>query len=641
MKYNRTMIRLLVLGWVAVIAISCGGRTASDQNDGSATVDSATTLADAAITVDANPAADATVGSDAVLPLDLGQQDNGSCTNAIAVGLSGGKALIQGSTANHPNEFGTSVNCGSGGLDGNQSYYKLKLDAKFTYRMTLNTKFVGYLYVFSGCNAATINADCRSGGATGVISERADGANGATVFFAPAKSGDYLVAIDSTSTQQSGDFSLLIEAIPPPSNDSCSASQRLTLSAGKATVNGSTGAATNVFGNLISCGNPFVLAGPQVFYKVNLEASKSYRVALTPKYGARFFIFGDTCDPAQINSQCAAGPAPGLLAEAGSTQVAVVKPEKTGDFTIAIGGRNASNRGDFALSIETFTPPTNGTCKAAQLLTLQNGAASVKADTTGIADEFGGNLRCGNFGVGGPQLYYDVKLEQAKTYKVRVTSDYEARFYLFGDTCDQQTISSHCGSGGQQGFFNASTDLYPRATIFTPTQTATYRIAVDGRSSGDAGSFELDVKEFTAATNATCAAAAAVALSTSGATTISGDTTGVTNEFGPSINCGQGRVIGPQVYYKLKLEAKKYDFTFKPLYSGGRLYLARANCDAQAINADCRSNGVNGATTGSLRRGDSASFSVTPAAAGDYLLIVDGLNDGLYGEFTVDVKSAP
>ena len=55
----------------------------------------------------------------------------------------------------------------------------------------------------------------------------------------------------------------------------------IKLSDGKATVTGDTSKANNEFGDKVRCGEQVGFTGPQLYYKVDLEADKAYEVKVT------------------------------------------------------------------------------------------------------------------------------------------------------------------------------------------------------------------------------------------------------------------------------------------------------------------------------------------------------------------------
>jgi len=147
-------------------------------------------------------------------------------------------------------------------------------------------------------------------------------------------------------------FSLEDYSWTPPAHEKCVSAKLLKLSGGKAAASGSTTGASNEFGMMVTCGNSFALDGPQVYYKVQLEAGTSYEIALTPAFPARFYLFGDTCTPALISEQCKKGGVPGPLVDPTTTKKVTVKATRTGIHTIAVDSRSNPWHGSFELTIK-------------------------------------------------------------------------------------------------------------------------------------------------------------------------------------------------------------------------------------------------------------------------------------------------
>jgi hypothetical protein len=631
---------------IAAINAACGSggktgaTTVGTEND---LVFTPTTSGDYIVALDSTSTAGNASGPFTLTVQEFTPPTNTSCQTAQQLTLTAGKVSVTGTTATSQNEFGTQVNCGFGNtvLSAPQVYYKVAMTAGTGYRITMTSRyFNGRFYVFgASCNPTDINNDCGSSGAGGLISADIDTNQTRTSIFTPTISATYTIAVDGTSPTQAGDFDLSIEEFATPKNTTCATAQTITLTGGTATVKGTTLGAQNEFGTQIRCNQPpqVNMAGPQVYYKVALTAGKSYKLTYSPQYPGRWYLFGAVCQPAQINTDCAASGIGGDLVNTGDTMTRTYSPTVSGTYTIAIDSRNTNNFGDFELKVEEFTPPKNGTCAQAQTLTLQGGKASVKGDTTGIANQFGNQIRCSQqFGLEGGQVYYKVALKAAETYRVSLTPQFPSRWYFFGTTCTAQQINTDCAQYGPGGNLVNAGDT--GSAFFKPAADGTYTIAVDARTASWFGTFDLAIETFTPPTNGTCATAQAVTVLPAGqTTTITGDTNGVSNEFGNAINCGQfgGAFDGPQLYYKVDLKAARtYTIRLNPSFGGGRVYVARNTCTGTAIDGDCDPQSPNGAVAASFFN-QPATTTFKPPADGTYLLVVD--STGAAGAFTVEI----
>ena len=136
----------------------------------------------------------------------------------------------------------------------------------------------------------------------------------------------------------------------------CAAAKLLTLTAGRVKVSGSTDGAANEFGEGINCGTSSTHSGPQVYYRIDLLASRDYVVTLTPAFSrASLYIFGTSCTASAINSGCGSGGKTGAVSlgtAAGDEVKILFAPVKTGSYTLAVDSADASANGPFTLTVE-------------------------------------------------------------------------------------------------------------------------------------------------------------------------------------------------------------------------------------------------------------------------------------------------
>ncbi len=141
----------------------------------------------------------------------------------------------------------------------------------------------------------------------------------------------------------------------PPDNHRCRQRQALSFNAaGFVTVRGTTYGADNEFGARVTCGNPFALHGPQVYYSVPLQRGRSYEVSLLAQFPARYYLFGDTCDGASVSASCAGSGLSGPLVQPNVEHKTVVRPAPTGPHTIAVDSRSDPYYGPFSLTVRTL-----------------------------------------------------------------------------------------------------------------------------------------------------------------------------------------------------------------------------------------------------------------------------------------------
>jgi hypothetical protein len=582
---------------------------------------------------------------------------NDTCANAKQLTMSGGKVSVSDNTSPYSNEYGTAINCGGSTtsiMAGKQLYYKVALTAGKTYQVSMASKYYyGRFYIFTGCGVNKINGDCGSGGKTGDVSGYISTNQTGNIIFKPATSGTYYVAVDSTNSSYSGGFTLTVQEYASPTNDSCGKAKTLVVPAGgSVTESGSTLGAVNEFSTGINCGHSYyTFHGNQLYYKVAMTAGKTYNITLDPTYYyAAVYIFGTTCTMNAINAACGSSGATGAYATATSpSQNAVVqfKPPTSGTYTIAVDSRPYStsyaSAGSFDLTIEDFTPPTNGKCATPKKLTLVGGKVTVKGTTTSAGNEFGTSIRCGmtsTYAQDGEQVYYTVGMTAGKSYKISLKPTFYAHFYLFNSACYASAINASCGSNGATG--DVQGYVYPNNTgviTFTAKTSGTWRIAVDSVSPSYGGAFELSVEEYTLPTNFKCTGSKVITM-TGGKGKVTANTTGMANEFGTGLTCGwyAGAFDGPQLYYHVVLAAgKTYKITLNPGYTAARFYVFGNTCDMNSINSHCGSKGTNGLYAyGSGTNSFSAYFK--PPTAGTYRIAVDSSYPTYQGPFTLEIQ---
>lgn len=435
--------------------------------------------------------------------------------------------------------------------------------------------------------------------------------------------------------------------IGPVKNNTCSTAAKLSWTGTKISVSGSTVGMSNEYGTAINCGTlTTIYSGQQVYYKVDLVGSKTYRFQLAPKFHlARLYIFTG-CGSAQINKDCGSKGQSGDTSaniNNGYTGSVIFKAPKSGTYYVAVDSTNPSYAGSFSLTVEPYTMPGNVTCTKAQILSLSSGTVTVTGSTEGIPNEFGSGINCKHnyYTYPGSQLYYKVWMSAGKTYRVTLSPSYYASMYLFRTNCTPSAINTDCGSGGASGAVLPYIYKGQNGVIlFKPAKAGYFTIAVDGRytTSYYSGSFTLTVEDYKAPGNSTCKNATTLKLS-SGKVSVSGTTSGVPNEF--SITCGKSYAMnGPQVYYKVALtKGKSYKISLKPEFHG-YFYVFTNTCSPTQINGDCGSGGKTGDLSNQVYKGNTGSLIFTPTVNDTFTIAVDSYSTSSYyqGKFTLSIE---
>ena len=286
---------------------------------------------------------------------------NGKCATPQQITMVNGKGSVNGTTAGLANEYGSGVLCGqpssSYAFSGNQAYYWVTLTMGKTYKISLTPSFYAGFYVFRTCGTSAINADCASGGKTGLFRSYVTTNTTGSEIFTPTVGGIYRVAVDTRYATYSGTFTLAVEEFTPPKNGTCAGAAAMTV---PSTATGTTMGLSNEYGTQIYCGNvTTVMMGPQAYYKLSLTAGKTYTFTFTPDYYyARLYIFDGTCSAAAINADCSSGGKTGMVSgylTRGMANTVTFTPSTTGTYHVALDATYVSSSygsGPFTLSVK-------------------------------------------------------------------------------------------------------------------------------------------------------------------------------------------------------------------------------------------------------------------------------------------------
>jgi hypothetical protein len=344
----------------------------------------------------------------------------------------------------------------------------------------------------AGADAAT--ADAATADAATADAATADAAT------ADAATADTATADTATADAATADAAGAADAAAA-SNASCSSPKIVSLAAaGPTTIQGDTTGAADEFAT-VSCGNvngPW--PGGQRYYKVTLAAGKIYKVSMvTQGWDGALYAFpaGTGCSAAAINAGCAGSSSDQI----GSSKVEslYLAPKVGGNWILVADSWSAKyDYGPFTITIETGTTPVNAVCSGAKAVTLgAGGKATITGDTSSFVTNEFTKLSCGGkTPYTGPQLYYKVQLTGGKAYRLRLSADFLAFFYLFTPaSCTEQAIETACASDGQSGDTMWVMPQVPLELSFTPQSSGVVHLAVDSWSPSVGGKFTLDISE--------------------------------------------------------------------------------------------------------------------------------------------------
>jgi hypothetical protein len=424
----------------------------------------------------------------------------------------------------------------------------------------------------------------------------------------------------------------------PGASDRCGGGALIDPGETPVVTSDTTSGATNQYGSSVRCGGADPLVGPQRYFRVAMEAGKSYRLTVEPQFEAALYL-SSACAINVINADCGSGGATGALVgpvAPGARGELLFFPSASGVYILALDSLSADAAGAFELTVEEFGEPENGRCEEPADLPLVDGSATVHGRTLGAHDEFGGNLVCGlGLTLDGPQVYYTVALEPESWYRLSLTADFAASLYLANTEggCDSLNIEQDCSSitgTVMPAIAAGGTGL----AAFAPPIEGTYLVAVDSLHPGEAGDFTLSVDRFDPPPTSVCERATAVSLEEDKAV-ISGDTTSGFNDRGALVGCGGAPLVGPQAYYVVALQQRSYQLT---LDAGFDAVLAVGK-DCLTLPADCGSNGLDGAVL-RVPSGQPGTLVFTPSAQGAFVLVVDSTIPGERGAFQLSIGPA-
>ena len=425
---------------------------------------------------------------------ELAAPTNATCKTAQALTLSSGSVAVKGSTLAAANEFSSLVSCGLGiNFSGPQIYYTVPLTKGLWYRFSLSPDFSAALWLANAkgsCQYSNINIDCGGIGGS-VLPLVAKGKTG-QVAFSPLMSGDYIVAVDSLSLLDQGNFTLKVETFTPTTNMVCAGAGKVTLTNGKGSVKGTTIGAINDLGAHVTCGALPSLVGGQRYHSVDLLA-KAYRLQLKPQF-ASVLALGKSCLtlPADCGSSGLSGGA--VAVGAGSAGSVLITPPTAGTYVVAVDSATVSGAGSYELVIQEDKAPTNGSCGTPGALALGQSPASELGDTAPLKNDLKG-VKCGHSSGpwSGPGAYFKVSLLQGKTYTVTVTPEktFDPALYAFAaaTACNAPAVNAAC-TGNASDMVGAGV---AESLTITPAAASDMILVVDSWSASEVGRYTLSI----------------------------------------------------------------------------------------------------------------------------------------------------
>jgi hypothetical protein len=431
-SFHLTFLPLLLLG---VGACAGGGSSGDDDDD------------DDGVNVDAAVSTDAPMSSiDApTTPIDAGidaaPMVGDLCSSAETITLTGGVGMttVTATTAAYMGNYDPGA-CTDTNEDGPDRVYVVNVAAGnrliATVTPTAGTFDPGIFLVAgpaTSCDAATIT--CLAANDSGGDGE----ADSATYRNTGNTAVDVYVLIDGYAA--AGDaFSLAVNVgpiPPPPTGDTCTTAETVTLVNNMATLLGTTSPvdgwnndyAPDDTGNCTGYDEP----GNDRVYKVTVPMGQRLAATVTPTSttfdAAVYFVAtpAATCGVSPL--VCQGGRDEGYdgdpeTAYYGNNTAAPV------DVFVVVDSYDADAGDGFMLAVSVAPPPTGETCTGADAIDVSSGNATVSGTTVAYLNDH--DPDCTGYYTNGPDHLYKLTVPAARTLTVTVTpeTDYDAGLYL-------------------------------------------------------------------------------------------------------------------------------------------------------------------------------------------------------------------
>ena len=253
--------------------------------------------------------------------------------------------------------------------------------------------------------------------------------------------GTYYLLIENYAADNLGDGTYdvqfeLVDPVPGPPNDACSAAQALTFTNGMATAMGTTvGAFNDTAGSPLTC-SAGSARNPEVFYTLTLTQSQDVTVTVTTPTGSNL-------TPAfSLTTRCGLGGATNQRGcRTGSGSTFTTRSVPAGTYFIVVDGDDAT-RGEFTLNV-TLSPPTptpmNDTCATPTTLVPN---MSQMVDANSAARDY--TFTCAG-GSGGDVVYqFTTTMAQNVTLTATGMGGADAVLSLRNAPCDASTNEVVC-----------------------------------------------------------------------------------------------------------------------------------------------------------------------------------------------------
>ena len=414
----------------------------------------------------------------------------------------------------------------------------------------------------------------------------------------PLAPGRYHLVVDGGERFAAGAFQMVLRLDPPPEpppNDTCAGVLDLTPDAvpGVSAAQGDLSRASATYPSDCSLGEQIGL-GVDAVYRLQLDRPAGLRVTSEATFHHLLRLTRGPCgEAARIACSDRGELVVGSLA--------------AGEYFLFVDSYTAQERGPFSLEVELSEPPS--ACD--QPIALVAGGVVERGSLGAPA------LDAGSCGGAGPEVAHAFTLDAAAQVRFTVSAEFEPVVYV-RQACGEAASEIACRAG--QG-----------ALTLPRLEPGEYHVFVD--AAGEEGGAYLLSAQTTPAVEApandTCAQAQDMGPLSADALQIQASTVHALGHLGSECGAFGDPGIGPDVFYRFSLDAEsEVTLSLQPTFDGV-LSVRAGSCDDLAERACAEA--VAGGTAEVVRR----------LPAGDYLVLVTGLDADAEGPFELEATAAP
>ncbi len=476
-----------------------------------------------------------------------------TCASPTPLVFAGGKVDLNADTRSHTDD--AAGNCGGAGAPDSVYTFTLTEPHSVQIEVDPSSTFAPVVYLRQGTCMDTSSASqlwCATGTAGQTV----------TTILPALAAGTYFLFVDgatATGDSSAGPFHLkvtLLDAVPPPPNDTCAGAIELMFPAsglGTVDVQGDT---SNAQSDSLGCSG----TGPDVVYSLNLIAPRQVGIHVTPQSGSQlrpvvYLRQPNACASEELQDQLGCAEA----AQQGASVTLDSPSLPAGLYYLWVDGAQGT-AGAFDLNVELAAPPpppANDMCPGAITLALASGPVTVTGTTVSAGDD--AHLSCTiPSGAFSPDVVYTIVLPTEQALAIDLTASAGSQLRPIFALRDQASCGSNSLNDELACAWDDSQTIQRTVLTLPDVPAGTYALWVEGDSSTQ-GDFSLRVSASTPAvepTNDWCGDTTVPAIGTSPR---SGDTRAAFNddEGECGFEFGSNGEEAPDVVYKLNVTTQQ------------------------------------------------------------------------------------